>query len=75
MIYAIGERIWIRGEELTITTEPYVLGIGQWQDATGEDGKRHTVPTPGQKAQDAAEREATRQELQAGFRRLRESAK
>jgi hypothetical protein len=41
--YEIGEKVWFKGDEYTITTAPYVLHGGMFQDATDENGKIVTV--------------------------------
>lgn len=45
-IYRVGEKTWFRGDEVTITSEPYELSGGEFQDAVRDDGKKVSVVTP-----------------------------
>ena len=47
--YKIGEKTWFKGDEVTVTTEPYVLNNHQWQDAVNGKGDTVTLATPLQK--------------------------
>lgn len=69
-MYAIGEKIWKRGEEITITTLPYQKHGGWWQDGQQEDGKIVTVVTPEQDSRNVAQHKAQWAEQQAAFSRL-----
>lgn len=71
MPFAIGHKIWSRGEEATITTEPYEMHGGQWQDAETESGKTVTVPTPEYKDACGRQLKADWREQQRQFRNLR----
>ena len=72
MTYAIGDKVWFRGDEVTITTEPYCMFGAMWQDGiTTECGKLVSVKTPGQRAADAARKQAEWREQQDAFKRLR----
>ena len=69
-MYSIGERIWKRGEEITITTLPYQKHGGWWQDGQQEDGKVVTVVTPEQDSRNVAEKKAQWTAQQAAFSQL-----
>jgi hypothetical protein len=71
MAYAIGQNIFFRGSEITITSAPYALHGGEWQDGAAEGGKTYTVPTPEQAEANVAERRAEWRKMQEGFRRLK----
>jgi hypothetical protein len=53
MEYSIGEKIFTAGNEITITTKPYVLYGGYFQDGVDENGKVFTVVPPAQRDADA----------------------
>lgn len=67
----IGQKTYTRGIEITITTEPYELYGGTWQDGTDANGKTHTIPTREQRQANAKESQTQWQEQQAGFARLK----
>lgn len=69
-MYKIGEATWHNGDEITITTEPYELYGGEWQDGIDKAGRTVTVATPRQKAANAARKLQERKEQQEGFARL-----
>ncbi len=66
----IGEKTWFRGNEITITTEPYELYGGRWQDGIDEIGKTVSVVAPAQCKVNAEKVKAEHKEQQAGFARL-----
>jgi hypothetical protein len=70
MGYEIGEKVWFKGDEYTITTVPYSLHGGEFQDATDENGKTVTVPTPEARTAQAERVRSEYKEMQAGFRSL-----
>lgn len=41
--YEIGEKVWFKGDEYAVISEPYLLYGGWFQDATAEDGKVVTI--------------------------------
>jgi hypothetical protein len=41
--YQVGEKMWFKGDEVTISGEPYNLYGGTWQDGKTADGKTVTV--------------------------------
>ena len=67
----IGDKTYTKGIEITITTEPYELYGGMWQDGIDECGKVYTVATEAQRALDTARAQAEWKEQQAGFARLK----
>ena len=69
-MYTLGEKIWSRGEEITITTAPYQKHNAWWQDGKQEDGKVVTVVTPEQNARNVAQHQAEWKTQQAAFSRL-----
>lgn len=70
---AIGETTWFRGDEVTITSEPYILHGGEFQDAVTADGRTVTMATAAQREADAMLRQSEYREAQAGFSRLHRS--
>ena len=68
--YTIGETAWFKGEPVTVTTEPYKLYGGMWQDAKRQDGKTVMLPTPGQVRDNARQNQENWKRQQAAFRRL-----
>ena len=68
--HEIGAKVWINGDEITITTKPYEKHGGQWQDGVTEDGKTKTVKTPKREREDVAQKKAEYQTQQEGFSRL-----
>lgn len=73
--YPIGHQVWHRGDQVTITGEPYTLHGGQWQDGVTEAGKPVTLTTPAAKQAQQARQKADWQADQASFRRLAELEK
>ena len=71
MAYAINEVIWHRGEEITITTEPYSQFDVLWQDGITCSGRIVTVKTPGQIVADVARKRAEWRDQQNAFSRLK----
>ena len=71
MAYAIGEVVWRKGEEVTITTQPFDLFGGWWQDGiSSETGKTVCVPTQENVAARSEKQRADHAAMQAGFHRL-----
>lgn len=71
MAYKIGEKVWFKGDEATIISEPFILSGGEFQKATLENGKEIVVATPAQKEKNSkANREAFTVQ-QSEFRNLR----
>lgn len=66
----IGHKTWFKGDEITITTPPYQLYGGWWQDGITEAGKVVSVVTPAQRKVEVAKAKAEHKEQQAGFARL-----
>jgi hypothetical protein len=71
-VYQVGQVVWFKGDKVTITSEPFILHGGEFQNAVTEDGRPAVVATPAQKVKDAEQRIAEREAQQAEFRRLRE---
>lgn len=71
-MYSIGQKVWHRGDEATVTSLPYKLHGADWQDATLTDtGRIVTLPTPEQMEQNAQNAKHGWQAQQAGFAKLR----
>lgn len=45
----IGTKVYFRGDEVTITSEPFQLYGGEFMEAVTEDGKKVTVATDAQR--------------------------
>jgi len=60
----------LSGDEVTITTEPYMLHGGVWQDAITESGKTITVITPEQENKNLATARKALRDQQDAFSRL-----
>lgn len=71
--YAIGDETHFKGDKVTITSEPYELYGGMWQDAETEDGKKVTLPTPGERSKQVKDNHDAWQQQQGEFRGLREA--
>jgi len=69
-VYEIGTVVWFKGDKVTITSEPFMLHGGEFQNAEREDGRSVVVATPAQKLKDVQIRRAEREAQQAEFRRL-----
>jgi len=54
----IGSKTFTRGNEITITTEPYELYGIMWQDGVDGNGKTYTVKTEAQRNADTAKAQA-----------------
>ena len=67
---SIGDKVWFRGEELTITGNPYKLYGGLFVDAVGGDGNTKTIPAEEQIAISAGMAIDEFRNAQAGFSRL-----
>ena len=72
MPYEIGQIIARGGFDVAITTDPYSMAGDEWQDGIDENGKTVMVPTPENVARRVEKSRADHDELQAGYRRLRE---
>lgn len=70
MPFPIGSTTWFRGDELTVTSEPYMAHGGEFQDAIRADGKTFAVATPEQREHNAREAQREHREQQEQFRRL-----
>ena len=72
-MHKIGSKVWTGGNEITITTEPYTVHGGEYQDGVTDSGVILSVVTPEAKAGQVKEKQDTWQRQQDGFRRLRET--
>jgi len=66
----IGETVWFKGDEVVISSAPYEMYGGEFQNATRADGSTVSIATESQKAKNVAETRKARKDLQAGFARL-----
>ncbi len=73
MAYQIGDKTWFKGNEITITTEPYELYGGMWQDGIDKDGKTFCVLAPEQQEIEVAKRQEDHRQQQASFSELKKS--
>lgn len=69
-MYKIGEKTWSNGNEVTITSEPFILHGGEFQNAVKESGKPCIVPTPEYKAAQIRANQDAWKDRQAEFRKL-----
>ena len=67
MAYTVGTKTFFKGTEITITTEPYELYGGFFQDGIDDAGKIITVATPGQIEKDVKKERKQWNEQQAAF--------
>lgn len=70
MHYEIASKVWHKGDKVTITSEPFILHGGEFQNAVTEDGKAIVVATPAQKVANVLRAHEEREAQQAEFRRL-----
>ena len=75
MAFQIGETIFRSGFEVVITSSPYAMHGGEWQDGVNEEGKTVMVPTHESVDARVKKLQSDRQAMQDGFRRLREISK
>lgn len=66
----IGTKTWFKGEELTITSAPYSLYGGMWQDGVTSTGKTVTIPTPEQHKENTKSKQHAWSEQQRQFSKL-----
>ena len=62
--------IWFKGDELTITSDTFMLHGGEFVTAVNADGKEFTVATRAQQDRNAADRQAEWTKQQAEFAKL-----
>jgi len=67
----IGSKVWHAGDEVTITTEPYTLYGGMFQDAIKKDGSTITLATHEQHTKNVNSVRGSWSQQQAEFRSLR----
>ena len=75
MHYEIGTKVWFKGDEVTITSAPFALHGGEFQNATTENGKAIVVATPAQKLANVVRAREEREAQQAEFRTLKAEPK
>ena len=68
--HAIGATVWHNGDPVTITSEPYEVAGGMWQDARRPDGRMMLIQTPAEQARRREQRAAERQREREGAARL-----
>lgn len=71
MAHKICSKVWHKGDEVTIKSEPYELHGGMFQDAVDEFGNNILVATPEHKDRNAERAKAEWQQQQDEFRNLR----
>jgi len=69
----IGDKVWFKGDEFTITSNPYQLYGKMFHDGIDANGKTRAMLTPDQVKENDAETKRVWREQQAGFRRVREA--
>jgi len=67
----IGDKVWSKGDEYTITSEPFMLHGGMFQKAIGESGREIVVPSAAQQAANTERSQREWKDQQAQFARLR----
>ena len=68
---AIGDKTFFRGNEVTVTSEPYKLYGGWFVDCIDNNGEKVTVATKEQRQADASTEINNWKNQQAQFRKLR----
>lgn len=68
--YPLGHKLWHRGDEVTVTSNPYPLFGGMFQDATTEEGRVVQVVPPAEQSRLSERNRREWREQQEGFRRL-----
>jgi hypothetical protein len=71
----IGEKTWHKGDEVTITSEPYMLYGGWFQDAVTECGKTVSLATKDQREATAQRAIDERKAQQEDFKKLHKKSK
>lgn len=66
----IGDKTWFKGDEVTITTEPYKMYGGMWLDAVTDSGKTVSIVTEDQQAINLDRNRSEYKIMQDGFKRL-----
>lgn len=72
MPWPIGHRTWWGGDEVTITSGPFILHGGEFQHAVTETGRKIIVPSPEQQEKNTREKRQAFRDQQAQFRRLKD---
>lgn len=66
----VGSKVWVKGDEVTITSEPFFLHGGEFQKAVTESGKEIVVATKAQATKNAKAAQDAWNAQQAEFRKL-----
>ena len=66
----IGTKIWYKGDEVTITSDPYMDGGMEWINAVREDGVEVVMITEAQRSVQVNQAQRVWREQQKGFARL-----
>ena len=67
----IGDKVWHKGDEVTITSEPYTLHGGIFQDAITENGLTVSIVTPEHVANTVNRNRQEWKEQQSQFAKLK----
>ena len=70
MAHEIGSKIWSKGDEVTIITDPYMMYGGWFQDAEKENGVVVSIVTPEQRNADVKKSQDEWKAQQAQFKKL-----
>lgn len=71
MAHKIGSKVWYKGDEVVITSAPYVLFGGEFQDALTESGKTVSIATPEQNNANALRAKSDWKAMQSDFSKLK----
>lgn len=71
-VYRIGETTYFKGSKVKVTTAPYELYGGEFQDAVTESGKTVTIVTPRQRDAQTKKNQDQYTKQQEAFARLRD---
>lgn len=66
----IGDKTWFKGDEVTITTDPYPMYGGMWCDAVTDSGETVSIVTEDQQAMNLNRQRTEHKTMQDQFRRL-----
>ena len=68
--YKIGDKTYFKGDEVTITSDPYEYRGGEWHDAITESGKKVVVASRAHVSRNVLESRERWRRMQADFRKL-----
>ncbi len=66
----IGSKVWFKGDEVTVTSEPFTLHGGEFVNAVTESGKEIVIATKAHQAANARASQDAWKAQQAEFRKL-----